>query len=59
VLQTQSQLSPAYTSASSAPASPARARVAHEDNSPSLFALVTLGFALTLAGVSYLSLISF
>jgi hypothetical protein len=59
VLQTQSQLAPAYTSASSAAASPARARVAREDNSPWLFALATLSFALALAGVSYLSLISF
>lgn len=58
MLQTQSQLAPAYASNSTAN-STARDRAARQDNSPWLFVLAPLSFALTLAVIVYLSQISF
>jgi len=59
VLQTQAQLAPAYAPNSSAPTSTARTRAGSDDHSAWLFALAPLSFALTLACVIYLSLISY
>ena len=58
VLPTQRQLAPDYAPTSVSPTAAARTRAAREDNSPWLFALAPVSFALTLAVIVYLSQIS-